>query len=154
MDGREGTAPSLAGADTTDGDVEIVEDVHDAYNADAGERRLAAIRNTIGGLRVVDIHGRDAAYDAGASRFASQYIVRGVLGLLSVGAASSLRAALHDRFGIVMTMMLTMSISAQTEDNLLNVQQKFQLYMFCIMARFRPDGSSGDDEEWHSSLYA
>ncbi|CAL6282191.1 unnamed protein product [Bathycoccus prasinos] len=41
MDGREGTAPSLAGADTTDGDVEIVEDVHDAYNADAGERRLA-----------------------------------------------------------------------------------------------------------------
>lgn len=72
MDGREGTAPSLAGADTTDGDVEIVEDVHDAYNADAGERRLAAIRNTIGGLRVVDIHGRDAAYDAGASRFAQQ----------------------------------------------------------------------------------
>ena len=72
MDGREGTAPSLAGADTTDGDVEIVEDVHDAYNADAGEQRLAAIRNTIGGLRVVDIHGRDAAYDAGASRFAQQ----------------------------------------------------------------------------------
>ena len=32
----------------------------------------AAIRNTIGGLRVVDIHGRDAAYDAGASRFAQQ----------------------------------------------------------------------------------
>ena len=51
IDGREGTAPSLAGADTTDGDVEIVEDVHDAYNADAGEQRLAAIRNTIGGLR-------------------------------------------------------------------------------------------------------
>ena len=40
-----------------------------------------------------------AAQLAGASRFASQYIVRGVLGLLSVGAASSLRAALHDRFG-------------------------------------------------------
>ena len=72
MDGREGTAPSLADADTTDGNVEIVEDVHDAYNADAGEQRLAAIRNTIGGLRVVDIHGRDAAYDAGASRFAQQ----------------------------------------------------------------------------------
>ena len=36
---------------------------------------------------------------AGASRFASQYLVRAVLGLLSVGAASSLRAALHDRFG-------------------------------------------------------
>ena len=72
MDGREGTAPSLAGTDTNDGDVEIVEDAHDAYNADAGEQRLAAIRNTIGGLRVVDIHGRDAAYDAGASRFAQQ----------------------------------------------------------------------------------
>ena len=72
MDGREGTAPSLADADTTDGNVNIDEDVHDAYNADAGEQRLAAIRNTIGGLRVVDIHGRDAAYDAGASRFAQQ----------------------------------------------------------------------------------
>ena len=34
----------------------------------AGER----VRNTIGGLRVVDIHGRDAAYDAGASRYAQQ----------------------------------------------------------------------------------
>ena len=36
---------------------------------------------------------------AGTSRFVSQYIVRTALGLLSVGAASSLRAALHDRFG-------------------------------------------------------
>ncbi|CAL6283117.1 unnamed protein product [Bathycoccus prasinos] len=73
MDGREGTAPSLAGADTTDGDVEIVEDVHDAYNADAGERRLSPRFETPSAVfAVVDIHGRDAAYDAGASRFAQQ----------------------------------------------------------------------------------
>ena len=70
MDGREGTAPSLAGADTTDGDVEIVEDVHDAYNVDAGERRLPRSKHHRG--LAVDIHGRDAAYDAGASRFAQQ----------------------------------------------------------------------------------
>lgn len=36
---------------------------------------------------------------SGASRFASQYIARLILGCLSVGASSSLRAALDDRFG-------------------------------------------------------
>ena len=72
MDGREGPAPSPADVDINDGDIEIVEDPHDGYDATASEQRLAAIRNTIGGLRVVDIHGRDAAYDAGASRFAQQ----------------------------------------------------------------------------------
>jgi hypothetical protein len=63
-------APSMALDD--DAEDEIVQDPLDAYNSDASEQRLAAIRNTIGGLRVVDIHGRDAAYDAGASRFAQQ----------------------------------------------------------------------------------
>jgi len=72
MDGREGLAPSPADVDINDGDIEIVEDPLDGYDATAAEQRLAAIRNTIGGLRVVDIHGRDAAYDAGASRFAQQ----------------------------------------------------------------------------------
>jgi len=71
-DGREGLAPSPADVDINDGDIEIVEDTLDGYDAAAAEQRLAAIRNTIGGLRVVDIHGRDAAYDAGASRFAQQ----------------------------------------------------------------------------------
>ncbi len=63
-------APSMALDD--DAEDEIVQDPLDAYNSDASEQRIAAIRNTIGGLRVVDIHGRDAAYDAGASRFAQQ----------------------------------------------------------------------------------
>jgi activator-of-BECN1-regulated-autophagy protein 1 len=72
MDGREGLAPSPADVDINDGDIGIVEDPLDRYDATSAEQRLAAIRNTIGGLRVVDIHGRDAAYDAGASRFALQ----------------------------------------------------------------------------------
>ena len=63
-------APSMALDD--DAEDEIVQDPLGAYNSDSSEQRLHAIRNTIGGLRVVDIHGRDAAYDAGASRFAQQ----------------------------------------------------------------------------------
>ena len=50
---------------------------------------------------------------AGASRFTSQYVVRAALGLLSVSAASSLRAALHDRFGYATSVSYVLLTIAQ-----------------------------------------